>query len=442
MTAARCFRKAFTKKNLAKIYEDKVQFRASVGMDHITPQVFEQKLDNEIRIISDKVQSGTYQFTRYREVLISKGRGKEPRIISIPTIRDKLALAACHMFLQETYRDVIDEPLLHTIVGDITQCVQSGAYTGYVKVDITKFYASINHDILLKKVKQRIRKKEALVLLENAITTQTIARGTTAPQKEKTNVGVPEGLSISNILADIYLTDLKTTVCNEYDVKFFRYVDDILILCDVNQAEKIKLFVVDVLCREFALSANTDKTVAGKLEEGVPFLGYVFSDRKIGIRPAAKQKIENSIEELFRRRKAGNISHPLFLWRLNLRIAGCILDAKKYGWLFYYSQLNDLKVLFQLDWFVNRLFKRFHINKPGEIKSFVRTYHEITKNVSHSDYLFNVDRYSVEKKREILTGIYGEKKMDTLDDDVIKSLFKEAMFKEIQRLEQDIQNFS
>ena len=52
------------------------------------------------------------------------------------------------------------------------------------------------------------------------------------------------------------------------------------------------------------------------------------------------------------------------------------------------------------------------------------------------------DLYSCEEKRKILSGIYSQKSVDTMDDDMIENLFKEAMFKEIQRLEHDIQNFS
>ena len=148
------------------------------------------------------------------------------------------------------------------------------------------------------------------------------------------------------------------------------------------------------IVQEFALEANPQKTVSGKLKEGVPFLGYVFYDNKISIRPAAKQKIESSLEELFRKRKNQVIPQALFIWRLNLRISGCILESKKYGWLFYYSQMSDLTILFQLDWLIQRLFKRFKIDQPDSIKSFVRTYHEITKNVSHSTYLINADLYS------------------------------------------------
>ena len=125
-----------------------------------------------------------------------------------------------------------------------SQSVLNGRYNGYVKIDITKFYSSINHSILLKKIKRKIRKKEALEFLVRAITTQTIPRNVSAPEKTSPKKGVPEGLSISNILADIYLSDLKKLICNKFDVAFFRYVDDILILCQADQAAKIKDYVV------------------------------------------------------------------------------------------------------------------------------------------------------------------------------------------------------
>ena len=250
MSAARYFYKAYTPKKLNQIYEEKIQYRASAGLDNIAPKVFEAHLTDNIQIISKKVLTGTYSFTRYREILISKGRGKEPRVISIPTIRDKLALAAYHSFLQNVFADTIEEPLLHTIVGSISQSVLSGRYNGYVKIDITKFYSSINHSILLKKIKRKIRKKEALEFLVRAITTQTIPRNVSAPEKTSSTKGVPEGLSISNILADIYLSDLKELICNKFDVAFFRYVDDILILCQADQATKIKDYAVNILVQE------------------------------------------------------------------------------------------------------------------------------------------------------------------------------------------------
>lgn len=442
MNAARHFHRYFSPKRLQQIYYDKIKYQANVGMDRVTPKVFEDNLDDNIQVISRKALSGVYKFTRYREVLISKGRGKEPSVISIPTVRDKLALSACHQFLRSSFNDVIEEPLLHTIVGDISHEVLTGRFKGYVKIDITHFYASINHQILLKKVKRKVRKIQAISFLQGAITTETIPRTGSASEKKKNNRGVPEGLSISNILADIYLSDFKGKVCAQYDVCFYRYVDDILILCDASQAENIKCFCINTLKNDFDLEANEKKTSSGEISKGVPFLGYMFFSDKVGIRPTAEEKIEASIEELFRLRKKQTISQQVFLWRLNLRITGCILDSKKYGWLFYYSQMTDLRILFHLDWLIDHLFCRYGFQRPTDIKRFVRAYHEITKNVSNSNYLINADKYSSEEKAKILSEIYNQKTFDNKDPATIDNLFKETMFKEVQRLEYDIQNFS
>lgn len=169
---------------------------------------------------------------------------------------------------------------------------------------------------------------------------------------------------------------------------------------------------------------------------------HMFFDSKVGIRPSAEEKLEDSIEELFRLRKKQTISPQVFIWRLNLRITGCILDSQKYGWLFYYSQLTDLSILFHLDWFVGHLFSRYGFDRPKDIKRFIRSYHEITKNISRSSYIINADRYSFEEKAEILSEIYNQRNFNKNDARTVDSLFKATMFKEVQRLEYDIQNFS
>ena len=220
------------------------------------------------------------------------------------------------------------------------------------------------------------------------------------------------------------------------------YVDDILILCNSSEAGEIKNFCVETLKTDYILDANEKKTMFGEIVNGVPFLGYMFFDSKVGIRPSAEEKLEDSIEELFRLRKKQTISPQVFIWRLNLRITGCILDSKKYGWLFYYSQLTDLSILFHLDWFVGHLFSRYGFDRPKDIKRFIRSYHEITKNISRSSYIINADRYSFEEKAEILSEIYNQRNFNKNDALTVDSLFKATMFKEVQRLEYDIQNFS
>ena len=442
MNAARCFKYYFAPKKLKELCNSKIAFRATVGMDRVVPTAFEKRLDENINLISRKVFSGNYHFTRYKEILISKGRDKYPRVISIPTIRDKLALSAFHSVLQDTYSNIVEEPLLHTIIADITAALSSGKYNSYVKVDITRFYSSINHDILLSKLKKKIHKKEILLFLKNAITTATVPEGVKLPADLQNTRGVPEGLSISNILADIYLSELKDILQSRYSIAYFRYVDDILILCNASDSNHIKDELIDILQKDYDLKAHEEKTISGKLVDGVPYLGYVFYDNRVSVRPAAIQRLESSIETLFRLRKHETISKGTFEWRLNLKIGGCIYEHKKYGWLFYYSQLNDLSALYHLDWFIDRLFVRFGFKKPTNLMRFVRVYHEITKNLNHSTYLINADAYTLEQKKTVLNSIYGTKYDLFREEDTINKKFRQIMFREIQKLEHDIQNFS
>ena len=435
------FEKQFTTNALSSMYYNKIIHRASVGMDRVIPDSFHKDLDSNLEIISRKVLNGSYKFTHYKQLLISKGRDSAPRVISIPTIRDKLTLAVCHRFLQESFIKDIEEPLLHSVIGDIKSKIQTGEYDSYVKVDIRRFYSSIDHRILLSKLERRISDKRAIALVENAISTATVPNDTALPKNLKNERGVPEGLSISNILANIYLSDLKEIMLGRYPIEYFRYVDDILILCKESDAKYIEEDMTNFVQVIYKLDVNAEKTEYGKLSDGVIFLGYEFYNDRIGVRLSAIQKLESSIEMLFRLYSREIIEEQLFLWRLNLKISGCIFEEEKYGWLFYYSQLTDIKVLYHLDWYISKLMERFKVRADLKVKKFVRTYYEIIKNLSKSTYLINTDKYDTAKKRSVIQTVLPKKVVPT-DPKEVDERFKILMFREIQKLEHDIQHFS
>lgn len=435
--------KFFEPVRLQRMYDEKVKLHTTVGLDRITQNVFEENLDNNLEVIFRKVKAGTYRFTRYREMLISKGKGKEPRVISIPTIRDKLVLAMLHKILQDSFYEEVNEPLLHSIIGSITKTIKEKDFDCFVKIDIKRFYASINHSILEEKVAAKIEDSSILHLVHNAITTETIPMNIPAPESSKSSVGIPEGLSISNILADIYLADLEKKIIEKYDdLAYFRYVDDILILCYESDAKEIKEYTISLLKNCYKLDNHEKKTICDKLSSKVPYLGYVFSDKKVSIRDEASNRIERVIEELFQLRKRNQISQQVFEWRLNIKIAGCIHEKKKYGWMFYYSQITDLEVLYHLDWYVGKLFARFGFSPPKDLKRFVHVYHEITKNLKKSTYLIKTENYDRTDKEKVIFNVLKIRYAEDVDEKVINDQFQKLMFREVKKLERDIQNFS
>ena len=109
--------------------------------------------------------------------------------------------------------------------------------------------------------------------------------------------------------------------------------------------------------------------------------------------------------------------------------------------IFYYSQMAHLTPPYHLDWLIEKFFERYK-KKPDELKSFVRGYHEITKNVSHSTYLINANFFSVEGKHNVMENLYPHRRFENIPDETIDVLFNQMLFREIKYLEHDIQSFS
>lgn len=208
-------------------------------MDKVTPKKFKTELSQNIDIICRKVNSGHYHFTRYKQMLFTKGPKKPPRIVCVPTLRDKLTLAGLNEILSEVYGDCCKTQMPQVIIDEISKSVSQYHY--FLKLDVKSFYTSINQQILLKKLQRKIRKTEIIDLIKKAIKTNSIAY----PIKDKTPIsdnkeGIPEGLSISNALANIYLMDLDAKYTENKSIKYWRYVDDILIFVNGPDFQNIK----------------------------------------------------------------------------------------------------------------------------------------------------------------------------------------------------------
>lgn len=433
--------KSVSFEELQKIYYLKVRPKAVAGLDKVDKYKFDKILENEFEIIERKVKRGKYSFTRYKKILISKGEGKNPRVINIPTIRDKIVLASINSCFNTIYDNTNCSKLPHIIINNIKESIDSQQYNYFIKYDIKSFYASINHDILRKKLKYKIRNNLFLNVIFNAITNDGIVFPIKKLNKKIIrNMGIPEGLSISNSLANVYLMALDKKMNSISSIKYYRYVDDILILCNVDEQEKINSLVKKEVCKKLKLELN-QKCDKGFIDKNAfEYLGYHFDNDILSVRESSRYKLENSIELLMAKYKLSeNKNIELLEWKLNLKISGCIYKNKKYGWLFFYSQINDKKILSQLDWFILKLLNRYNIDfKP---KRFKKTYYEIRNNLHNTKYIINFDNYSMVQKKDILTKIY-KKNIKNFNDKQIDDLFENIIFKDIALLEEDIQHFS
>lgn len=455
MSAANIFRKKFTKRNLLATYEEKIAGRQAVGRDRVTGKRFEEILRDEIEIISRKVLAGSYVFTSYKQLLISKGAGKLPRILSVPTQRDRLTLRCICDFLFDLFPDQKTK-IPQKKIKEIDEAISSGRYTHFVKIDVKNFYPSINHGLLLKILRKSIRKKEILYLITSAIESKTLSERQSQSDKnlDKNSLGVPQGLSISNILAEIYLSDFDREIVKFPDIKYFRYVDDILVLCDgkyVKVAKKLIGGLNSLDLHAHALDDVGSKSQAGLIGSGFDFLGYQFKGDKISPKDSSIESFEASLVKEFttyryavNKAVSANAKEMIdfrFLWHLNLKITGCIFEGRRYGWMFYFSQTNDTSKIRRVDAVIEKFVERFNVDKNLRIKKLLKSYYECRRvDKDQHVYIQNFDLMDENSRKTVLTKLGVD--ISGMSSKAVKNYFFKIVRKAVAELEKDLHSFS
>jgi len=193
------------------------------------------------------------------------------------------------------------------------------------------------------------------------------------------------------------------------EVRYFRYVDDVLFYgaeTDVRKAHRS--LVARLRPRGLRLHPRgSGKTHMGPLNDPFGYLGYFFRWPKITVRDATVERLLQSIVARFSdyvHNKARRLERhrylteerlkEIFLLELNERITGAISENRRYGWIAYYSQINDLSLLHRLDDTVSRMFQRvsdFKGETPSALKTFRRSFFEMKFNPS-GGYIRDYDR--------------------------------------------------
>jgi RNA-directed DNA polymerase len=146
-----------------------------------------------------------------------------------------------------------------------------------LKLDIKKFYPSVNHDILKLILRRKFKDKDLLWLLDEII--------------DSTD-GIPIGNYTSQYFANLYLTYFDHWLKEEKKVKYyFRYADDMVIFSsDKEYLHKLLADIIKYLDVELALTVKDNYQVFPVAARGVDFVGYVFYHTHILLRKSIKKR--------------------------------------------------------------------------------------------------------------------------------------------------------
>ncbi len=335
--------------------------------------------------------------------------------------------------------------------------ISSGLYDSFLRLDIIDFYPTISHEAIFSNLGNRVRKPEIVHALRKALSTPTLS-----DQASKSGVcnivGVPQGLSISNLIAEIAMLKLDSTINARTDVMYLRYVDDIIILCRNDAIESLHRDLVR-LCSEIGLKMHPlggagSKSQSGTLDKTFDYMGYLFADSTISVRPQSISKIRASLARVFTRYKhevdkSGITNWQVIKaqseckWRLDLIITGCVLDQRRRGWLHFFSQIDDLSILKGLDASVRNYSKRFGLDGVISPKTFIRAYWEIKRGIATSEsYIPNFDKFTIADKRNVLASVFHVGDAQTFSEDEVISMFYREIRRLVNKLEQDVGSVS
>ncbi len=456
MSASKHFAKRFRPKNLRRIYLEKIREARATGIDRMRPANLHNTLSLELSVITRKVADNSYKFSAYKQKLISKGADQSPRILSIPTARDRIVLRALCQALQDVFPDATPS-LPQAKIEALKAALRSAHFQEFVRLDLRNFYGSIAHAELHKAIKKRVRKKAFLGLIADAVETPTIPEGSSSAAAARKVKGVPQGLSISNQLAEIAIKPIDCLFNSRTDIAYFRYVDDILILTAAGQSEAVAVEVIEQLVSKqfdpYHPSTPNSKSRFGNLSESFSYLGYQVHDGALSVRRDRIHKLESALAAIltnyrYRMEQARTPAQRdkamrLCEWRLNLKITGCIFEGTRRGWIFYFSQINDTSCLRALQKTVATLLERFGLKSSFRPKSFLKTFYEgRRKDKDSHKYIPNFDIMGVSQMRKILALFVDDLRVSRLSDKRVEQLFKLRIRHAVKELEADLTGLS
>lgn len=252
--------------------------------------------ENNILKLHEQLKNKTYKTSEYNIFKIYKP--KERDIFQLPYYPDRIVHHAVMNILEPIWVSMFTADTFSCIKGrgihgcwkKVKEALKDEENTKYcLKIDIKKYYPSINHDVLKKLIRKKIKCNDTLELLDEIIDSAK---------------GIPIGNYLSQYFANIYLTYFDHYVKEKMKVKYyFRYADDMVFLHqDKKELRKIYKEINTYLKDELKLEIKHNYQIFPTQVRGIDFVGYVFRHSHTLIRKSIKQNFCRKIAKLLKRK--------------------------------------------------------------------------------------------------------------------------------------------
>ena len=244
--------------------------------------------DENIQALRDMLLNKTYTTSPYEVFKIYEPKERDvyrlpyyPDRITHHAIMNVLEPVFVGTFTADTY-SCIKGRGIHAAAWSVRKALKDVNGTQYcLKLDIKKFYPSIDHHILKTLLRRKIKDNDLLWLLDGIIDS--------AP-------GVPIGNYLSQYFANFYLTYFDHWLKEEKQLRYYyRYADDIVILAGEKAMLHQTLSDIRGYLDTLKLSIKSNYQVYPVAARGIDFVGYRFYHTHVLLRKSIKQRFARAV---------------------------------------------------------------------------------------------------------------------------------------------------
>lgn len=244
--------------------------KAAPGVDGVTWEQYEQDLERNVHDLHARLHRGAYRAKPSRRAFIPKADGKQ-RPLGIASLEDKIVQRAVVEVLNAIYEvDFLGFSYgfrpgrsQHRALDALAVGITRTKVNWVLDADIRGFFDTLDHGWLLRFLEHRIGDRRILRLIQKWLKAGVLQDGT----KTVTDVGSPQGATISPLLANVYLHyvfDLWVEWWRRRntrgDVIVVRYADDIVLGFQYEAEANVFRTALSERLAKFGLALHPDKT--------------------------------------------------------------------------------------------------------------------------------------------------------------------------------------
>jgi group II intron reverse transcriptase/maturase len=244
--------------------------KATPGVDEVTWKEYGHGLEDRIRDLHRRVQSGTYRAQPSKRIYLPKPDGRQ-RPIGIAALEDKIVQAALGTVLEQIYEEDFlgfsygfrPERSQHNALDALAVAVRQRKVNWVLDADIRGFFDNIDHEWMIQFLEHRIADKRVIRLIRKWLRAGISEEG----EWSKTTVGTPQGAVISPLLANVFLHYVLDLWVHHWrskyargDVIIVRYADDFVMGFQYRDEAQRCLRELRKRMEKFGLELHPDKT--------------------------------------------------------------------------------------------------------------------------------------------------------------------------------------